>query len=93
MGETTTKKFDDFMSRPLQDCDIQNVPGVGPVALGKLKDANIDTAEKLVGHFLLLGRDTEKMSKWLQDVCEIRMQESGKVSEALQKKAAKIVTL
>ena len=92
MGETT-KKFDDFMSRPLQDCDIQNVPGVGPVALAKLKDANIDTAEKLVGHFLLLGRDTDKMAKWLQEVCEVRVQEGTKISDALHKKAAKIVTL
>jgi hypothetical protein len=92
MGETT-KKFDDFMSRPLQDCDIKNVPGVGDVALAKLKDANIDTAEKLIGHFLLLGRDTDKMSQWLKDVCEVRSQESGKIAEALQKKAAKIVTL
>ena len=92
MGETT-KKFDDFMSRPLQDCDIKNVPGVGEVVLGKLKDANIDTAEKLVGHFLLLGRDADKMTQWLKDVCEVRSQEAVKVSEALEKNAAKIVTL
>jgi hypothetical protein len=92
MGETT-KKFNDFMSRPLQDCDIKNVPGVGPVALGKLKNANIDTAEKLVGHFLLLGRDPDKMTNWLQEVCDIRVQEGTKISDALHKKAAIIVTL
>ena len=92
MGETT-KKFDEFISRPLRDCDIEKVPGVGAKTLEKLKDANIDTAEKLVGHFLLLGRNAEKMIQWLEDVCEVRTQEAKKVADALVQKAEKIVEL
>ena len=90
---TTTKKFDDFISRPLRDCKIEAVPGVGAVTLAKLEEANIDTAEKLIGHFLLLGRDTEKMVQWLKDVCEVRETEAKKIAEALHTKAGKIVEL
>ena len=93
MSLTTTKKFEQFQSRPLRDCVLKDVPGVGEVAEGKLKDANIDTAEKIIGHFLTLGRDTEKMTQWLKDVCEVREQDGKKISEALAEKAEKIVTM
>ncbi len=91
MSVTTTKKNEQFQSMPLQDCKLSEVPGVGAVSLTKLNEANIDTAEKLVGHFLCMGRDCEKMTKWLEDVCEVRNQEAKKVAEALGEKAAKIV--
>ena len=45
MGNTTSKKFDNFQSKPLQDTELPDVPGVGPVAAGKLREANIDTSE------------------------------------------------
>mmetsp|Transcript_16006 Transcript_16006/g.36952 ORF Transcript_16006/g.36952 Transcript_16006/m.36952 type:complete len:94 (-) Transcript_16006:274-555(-) len=93
MSITTTKKFEQFQSRPLRDCLLKDVPGVGEVAENKLKDANIDDACKIVGHFLLLGRDTDKMTQWLEDVCEIRKQEGKKIAEALAEKAEKIVQM
>eukprot|EP00282_Hemiselmis_andersenii_P020008 CAMPEP_0172034652 /NCGR_PEP_ID=MMETSP1041-20130122/21135_1 /TAXON_ID=464988 /ORGANISM="Hemiselmis andersenii, Strain CCMP439" /LENGTH=108 /DNA_ID=CAMNT_0012691609 /DNA_START=34 /DNA_END=361 /DNA_ORIENTATION=- len=108
MSITTTKKFEQFQSRPLRDCLLKDVPGVGEVAENKLKDANIDDACKIVGHFrflryqgqwftssaaVLLGRDTDKMTQWLEDVCEIRKQEGKKIAEALAEKAEKIVQM
>ena len=90
MGETT-KKFDDFLAKPLQDCDIKDVPGVGPTSLTKLKTATIDTAMKLMGHYLTTGSDVDKMTEFLEVVCDIRKQEGAKISDALQKKAARIV--
>ena len=93
MGNTTSKKFDTFQSKPLQDTELQDVPGVGPVAAGKLCEANIDTSEKLMGYFLVLGRDADRMKSWLRDVCEIRPQDANRVSQALEIKAAKILML
>lgn len=91
---TTTKKFDSFIATPLQDnSDLRCVPGVGDVALQKLKAANIDTAEQLVGHFMLLKRDVPRMVSWLKDVCEVRAQEANKIAEALDRKASRIVAL
>lgn len=88
---TTTKKLDAFHATPLQDCELSQVPSVGLKTLQKLKSANIDTAEKLVGQFLLLGRDTGKMTSWLKDVCEVRDHEATKVSAALADKARRMV--
>lgn len=51
MSLTTTKKFEQFQSTPLRDCVLKDVPGVGEVAENKLKEANIDNAEKIIGHF------------------------------------------
>jgi hypothetical protein len=51
---TTTKKFELFQSKPLQDCELKDVPSVGQVTMDKLKEANIDSAEKLIGQFCKL---------------------------------------
>lgn len=51
MSITTTKKFEQWVSVPLKECKLRDVPGVGGVAETKLKDANIDDACKLIGHF------------------------------------------
>eukprot|EP00293_Proteomonas_sulcata_P020349 CAMPEP_0184291580 /NCGR_PEP_ID=MMETSP1049-20130417/3558_1 /TAXON_ID=77928 /ORGANISM="Proteomonas sulcata, Strain CCMP704" /LENGTH=93 /DNA_ID=CAMNT_0026599065 /DNA_START=608 /DNA_END=889 /DNA_ORIENTATION=+ len=91
MSVTTTKKFEVFQGTPIKDVALKDVPGVGDVALGKMKEANIDTAEKLIGQFLLNGRDEEKMSSWLEQVCEIRPQDTKKISQALGDKAKKVV--
>ncbi len=56
---TTTKKFNTFISRPLQDCSISDIPGVGVSSLTKLLEADFDTPEKLMGMFLLYSRDEQ----------------------------------
>mmetsp|Transcript_12240 Transcript_12240/g.24409 ORF Transcript_12240/g.24409 Transcript_12240/m.24409 type:complete len:94 (-) Transcript_12240:96-377(-) len=91
MSVTTTKKNEQFQGTPLQDCKLADVPGVGGVSMAKLAEANITTAEHLIGQFLSLSRDSDKMTNWLEEVCEIRNQEAKKVSEALAEKAAKLV--
>jgi hypothetical protein len=81
-----TKKFNSFISRPLQDCSLSDVPGVGKSTLEKLFAANIDTPEKLMGMFLMSGRDAKKIKDWLTSVCCIRAQEASRMSEALDRK-------
>jgi hypothetical protein len=46
---------------------------------------------KLMGHYLTTGCDLDKMTEFLEVVCDIRKQEGAKISDALQKKAARIV--
>eukprot|EP00960_Hanusia_phi_P029328 747895-Hanusia_phi.AAC.10 len=62
-------------------------------AADKLKEANIDTAEKLMGNFMVMGRSEEKMAKWLEDVCEVRSVEAKKISAALVEKGDKICSM
>ena len=84
---TTSKKFNTFLSRPLQDCELNDVPGVGQATLLKLLQNSMDTPEKLMGAYLLNTRDTEKMQRWLISHCGLRMQEARKIAEALDRKA------
>jgi hypothetical protein len=83
----TTKKFNSFISRPLQDCMLSDVPGVGEKSLHKLLDAGINTPDKLIGMFFMNNRDPEQMRRWLTTVCAIRSQEAEKISEALERKS------
>jgi hypothetical protein len=87
MTNTTTKKFNTFMSRPLQDSVLGDIPGVGKSSLVKLLSVNMDTPEKLMGLYLFSSRNPETVKLWLISNCTIRAQEAGKISEALDKKA------
>jgi hypothetical protein len=91
----TTLVFENFMRTPLREYrDLKLVPGVvpgvGQITLDKLKDANIDTVDQLLGQLLLLRRNTEKMMEWLQDVCDVRGKEAKMIAEAMLAKAEKI---
>lgn len=82
---TTTKKHNTFMSTPLQDCALSDIPGVGDVARARLIAAGVETPEQLVGHFLVGKRDTRAMTHWLL-TAGVRAQEVGKIVAALEKK-------
>jgi hypothetical protein len=82
----TTKKFNSFIARPLKECTLDDVPGVGRTSLSKLLRAGIDTPEKLVGMYFISNKDPENMKRWLMYACSIRAQEAGAISEALDKK-------
>ena len=87
MTTTTTKKFNSFISRPLQDCTLGDIPGVGKSTLPKLQCSGMDTPEKLMGLYLLSSRDPEKLKEWLIHTCGIRAQEAGKITEAFDSKS------
>lgn len=82
-----------FHSSPLEGAHLAEIPGVDLAVMAKLGEANIDTAEKLVGQFLVLGRDVGRMASWLRDVCEISALNASEIAQALEAKAAKIVVL
>jgi hypothetical protein len=91
MTEKTTKKFNSFISRPLQDCSITDIPGAGVSSVAKLIEAGMDTPEKLMGVFLVSCRDTETMKKWLVSACSLRAHEAGRIATALERKSQSLM--
>ncbi len=89
---TTTKKHNTFMSTPLQDCNLCDVPGVGDVAHAKLVAAGISTPEQLMGHFLISNRDHNTMTQWLTK-SGVRTQEALKIATALETKGRATVAV
>jgi hypothetical protein len=91
----------DFYFRPLQTCSLLDVPRVNIGAQATLRKAKlpdrlpgrVDSAEKLVGLFLSLGRDTAKMGRWLEAEGKLSAHDAAEVAGALRRKAARIVTL
>ena len=89
---TTTKKHATFLSTPLQDSALLDVPGVGEVAGARLASAGVESAEQLVGQFLVCRRCPEAMARWLTGV-GVRAQEAGKIASAVEKKARMVVAI
>ena len=72
---------------------MHSVPYVGPVTMEKLKMVNIQTAEQLVGQFMVLGSEAGVMSRWLTSVCDVRGTEATKVAEVLHRKVNRMSEL
>jgi hypothetical protein len=89
-NNTTTHKLNAFLSRPLRDCALCDVPGVGAVALSKLAAApeRIGTAEQLLGYFMTNGQ--ENTMRWMRIDCGIRTQEAKRITDALASKSARL---
>ena len=88
--ETTkdmTNKLQNFLSKPLQDLDIKDMPGVGTATLKKMEDAEIGTVEQLFGYFLYSGDDFED---WLRKSCGVKPYIARKIVENMQEKAEKV---
>ena len=62
---STTKKYNDFTSEPLGDKLVSCMPGIGKAYEKALVDKHIVKAYQLVGHFLCLMKDEEKMQSFL----------------------------
>ncbi len=91
VGQSTIKQ-NTFMSTPLQDCALGDIPGVGDVARAKLLAAGVGTPEQLMGHFLLSRRDHRMMTRWLL-AAGIRAQEAVKIACALERKGRATVAV
>ena len=63
---STSVAHEYFMSTPLQDISLDQVPGVGDKTSPKLRAARISKAEALFGYFLYVGRDEESFRDWLK---------------------------
>ena len=89
---TTTKKQASFLSTPLQDTALHDVPGIGSVSHTHLTNAGVGTSQQLMGHFLIMNRDVDAMARWLQ-AAGVRAQEVGKIVDALERKGRATVAV
>jgi hypothetical protein len=90
---TTTKKQNTFLSTPLQDSTLHDVPGVGPASHAQLTEAGVRSAQQLVGQFLVCDCDRDAMARWLADGVGLRVQEAGRIVDAVERKAKAMVTV
>ncbi|MES1905905.1 MAG: Barrier-to-autointegration factor, partial [Paramarteilia canceri] len=64
---STSKKHMNFVSEPLGEKPICEVPGIGPVYGEKLTQGGFDKAYVLLGQYLLLKKDNQTFEEFLMD--------------------------
>lgn len=80
---TTSKKHRQFVSEPMGDKPVTELPGVGPVLAAKLTEAGFDKAYVVLGQFLVLKKDLELFEMWFRDVTGGNRKHSFDCSRAL----------
>ncbi|CAL8282069.1 unnamed protein product [Arctogadus glacialis] len=66
---STTQKHRDFVSEPMGKKKVTALAGIGDVLGKRLEDKGFDKAYKVLGHFLMLGKDEGSFKCWLKDAC------------------------
>lgn len=62
----TTKKHALFISEPMGNKPVTAIPGIGPLAGGRLNQENYFYAYQLYGQYLVRGKDEEAFREWFR---------------------------
>ena len=81
---STSKKHNCFVSSPMGDKSVTALPGIGRVMEDKLKQKGFEQASQIFGSFLMMKKDKDKFTGWLQTECGIGARYSERVQDALQ---------
>ena len=65
-SSSSAEKIEAFMDQDISQCDVKDIPGVGPALAENLKERGITTAAQLLGCFLL----HIKADSSTKDVCD-----------------------
>ena len=87
--ETTehTKKLGDFLRKPLAECRLLDVPGIGRVSAKKLEAAGCESTTRLRDVFITTCHSrSEELAAWLTSTCGIQGHYANRAALALQRK-------
>ncbi|XP_029927164.1 barrier-to-autointegration factor-like [Myripristis murdjan] len=80
----STKKHQNFVSKPMEDKAVTDMPGIRG-ALGKrLQKQGFDKAYMLLGKFVAHKKNTEKFAKWLRETFGASAQQADICTRSLQ---------
>jgi len=79
-----------FLSTPLQDIALKDVPGVGKESLKVLLRKDFRATEQLFGYFLYLGRREHDVRAFLRDTIGLQGAQAKQVYDSLASKARSV---
>ncbi|KAK6317627.1 hypothetical protein J4Q44_G00130270 [Coregonus suidteri] len=63
---TTSQKHRNFVSEPMGNRSVRDVPGIGPVQGRRLEDKGVTRADQMLGQYLVSGRDQGQFQGYLK---------------------------
>ncbi|KAL0994927.1 hypothetical protein UPYG_G00129470 [Umbra pygmaea] len=64
---TTSQKHRNFVSEPMGNRSVRDVPGIGHAQGRRLEEQGISRADQLLGRYLMSGRDQVLFQKFLKN--------------------------
>ncbi|KAI8040642.1 barrier-to-autointegration factor-like [Drosophila gunungcola] len=82
---TRNIKLVNFITEPIRDKPVTELPGIG-VTLGyKLTDAGFGRASSVLGQFLLFDMDKEYFCDWMFEICQANTRQANECWHCLLK--------
>ncbi|XP_067680477.1 barrier-to-autointegration factor-like [Haliotis asinina] len=68
-GGMATQKHRDFVSEPMGQKPVTDLPGIGRSLGDELREAGFPKARNVLGKFLEMNQDRNRFKRWLQSKC------------------------
>ncbi|CAH8484626.1 unnamed protein product [Heterobilharzia americana] len=81
---TTSQKHKSFVSEPISEKVVEEIPGIGEKLGERLKAKGYDKAYIVLGQFLLLRCEEDLFKEWLSQTCGANSKQSGDCYTALK---------
>ena len=91
MSSSTSQKHRNFVAEPMGTKTVNELPGIGAVLGGRLKELGYEYAYHVLGQFLLLNRNQEQLDVWLKEEVGANAKQSGDCSSCLNEWANNFV--
>lgn len=80
---TTSQKHSSFVTEPICEKVVEDLPGIGEVLGKRLKSHGYDKAYVVLGQYLLLRCDEELFKDWLSQKCGANSKQANDCYTAL----------
>ena len=74
---STSQKFRNFVSEPMGEKKVSELPGIGKVLGERLVVAGFDKAYVVLGQFLVQRKDKEKFLHWIETTVGANSKQGG----------------
>ncbi|VDN96010.1 unnamed protein product [Rodentolepis nana] len=80
---STSQKHRNFVSEPIGDKSVMDLPGVGEVIGTRLKKKGYNMAYNVLGQYLLLNKDEELFIDWMKITSSANQKQAKDCFDAL----------
>ncbi|XP_010896520.2 barrier-to-autointegration factor B [Esox lucius] len=63
---TTSQKHRNFVSEPMGNRSVRDVPGIGSAQGRRLEEKGVARADQMLGQYLVSGRDQDRFQNYLK---------------------------